>query len=199
MHDVKSPICFINPLTQVWLVWCSCPPIVWEDDQVGICVCQLSILLGGGHQWLYPVPRGEWGHHQDAIILLAVADPLWHLEVRTRFISSNARNTAETSQNEILHCNRTALNIWMQEVKVVTRRKDWTMGSVLPFEWHWRLPILVSKGAPILRWWGFLSMASLGCPAPHTDPPVVTTPNSSLNCEHKREQRTIPEIRAYTN
>ena len=55
---------------------------------------------------------------------------------------------------------------------------------MLPFGWHWRLPTPVCTGAPVWRWWGFPSMASLGCPAPHTDPPGRSQHRdvSSLNC-----------------
>lgn len=59
-------------LTQVWLVGWSCPSVIWEYHQVGIRVSQ----------WLHPVTRRKRGHHQDAVILLAVEDPLWHLTFR---------------------------------------------------------------------------------------------------------------------
>lgn len=81
--------CHNHPLTQVRLVWGSCPPVVWEYDQVGTRV----------RQRLHPVTRGKRGHHQDAVILLAVADPLWHLMSRIWF---NTLNTSSTARIEYL-------------------------------------------------------------------------------------------------
>jgi len=50
--------------------------VVREHHQVGVVVAGFTEALRSG---LQPHARGKRGHHQDTVVLLAVADPLWHL------------------------------------------------------------------------------------------------------------------------
>lgn len=80
-------------LTKVWLVWCSCLFVVWEYDQVGACVCQLYILFRWMQHRLQPVTGRKCSHHQDAVVLLTVLDPLGYLTFKTSMTSSLQSNT----------------------------------------------------------------------------------------------------------